>query len=114
MNSSDLCKTAQIRAVCDFITPGIDEHGKMKLVIIPETIEGKKPFLSESVKNDMANIPHNHIGGTATCSDYEKSKECDLYPGRIYGRSISLYSAELFADSGVCYDCRECLRRKKT
>lgn len=64
------------QAVITDITPGTDDNGNMKTVSIPKMIEGKKVILTDEVIKEMANIPHVHTGGTATCKDQAVCSIC--------------------------------------
>lgn len=102
------------------ITPGLDENGDLKKVMIPEFIDGKKPVVSESLKKDMINIPHGHFGGIANCT---AGAACD-YCGQSYGsvdstnhthvvhvaRKEATYTAEGNIEYWRCGDCGTCFK----
>lgn len=102
------------------ITPGLDENGEAKKVMIPEFIDGKKPVVSESLKKDLVNIPHEHSGGIANCT---VGATCD-YCGQSYGsvdstnhtqlvhvaRKEATYTAEGNIEYWYCGDCDTCFK----
>ena len=63
------------------IVPGKDENGEIKPVVVPGSIAGQAPAFSDEVKEEIGPIPHEHTGGTATCTE---RAECQLC-GQPYG-----------------------------
>ncbi len=57
------------------VTPGTDGDGGKKPVTLPDTIGGQKPEIPDTVKETMKDIPHEHKGGTATCT---KKAVCEI------------------------------------
>ncbi len=70
-------------AIITEIVPGTDGEGNIKKVVIPESIGGKAPILSEEVKDELASIPHDHLGGKATCIDKAICEICKQPYGEV-------------------------------
>lgn len=86
----DVCKIVYTidsdgKVIITDIVPAQDETGALKLVIVPDTIQGQTPIISDEVKEKMATIPHDHAGGTATCTELAECWLC----GQPYGETDS-------------------------
>ena len=65
------------------IVPGRDDNGEIKPVIIPGSIAGQTPVVTDEVKEEMETIPHEHTGGIATCTEPAECQICGQYYGEI-------------------------------
>lgn len=86
----DVCKIVYTtdsdgKIIITDIIPGKDENGEMKPVTVPDLIMGKTPTCSEEVKDEMKHIPHEHSGGTATCTEQAECFIC----GQKYGDLVA-------------------------
>ncbi len=63
------------------VTPGTDGDGGKKPVTLPDTIGGQKPEIPDTVKETMKDIPHEHKGGTATCTQKAVCEICGVEYG---------------------------------
>ncbi len=71
------------------VTPGTDSDGGKKPVTLPDTIGGQKPEISDTVKAEMKNIPHEHKGGTATCTQKAVCEICGEGHGELAGHTLA-------------------------
>ena len=67
------------------VVAAVDGNGQKQKLDIPDFIAGKVPILSQTVKDKMTQIPHTHIGGTATCAEKAVCTVC----GAEYGEPDS-------------------------
>lgn len=73
------------------IVPGKNDSGETKPVTVPGSIAGQTPVVSDEVKEEMEKVPHEHTGGTATCTEPAKCQIC----GQYYGETDETNHSEL-------------------
>ncbi len=90
----DVCKIVYIidsdgKVIITGIVPGSDQTGNIKPVTVPDFIAGQTPVVSDEVKTEMATIPHEHTGGTATCTERAECRLCGQSYGKTDGKNHS-------------------------
>lgn len=73
------------------IVPGKNDSGETKPVTVPGSIAGQTPVVSDEVKEEMEKVPHEHTGGTASCTEPAKCQIC----GQYYGETDETNHSEL-------------------